>query len=288
MQPERREVTLPGIRLSYLEWKGEGTEPILLLHGLGDHALIWVLLAERLADRFHIIAPDMRGHGESDKPGSGYTFRQVIADMENLMDHLGWSDAHILGHSWTGKLAPIWAREHKERFRSMILVDPIFIVKMPAVMKLSFPILFRVLDSLKGMGPFRSYAEAETLAKSLRQYQGWSAHQQRVFREGLERKPDGRWGSKFVVPARNQIFDDVMRVAGLTEPITVPTLFVQPEKGVNRADFQMKPYITYLKNLEVRRIAGNHWPMLVEPEIFNRTIEDFLMKRLAQKKSREK
>ncbi|MBC9783097.1 alpha/beta hydrolase [Heliobacterium chlorum] len=280
MQPVRQSVSLPGIRLSYLEWRGKGQEPLLLLHGLGDHALMWTQLAERLADRFHIVAPDMRGHGESDKPKQGYTFAEVILDLERLMDHLGWSTAHILGHSWTGKLAPIWARQNPQRFRSMILVDPIFIIKMPAVMKLSFPILFRVLDSLKGMGPFADYAEAEAKARTLRQYEGWSPFQAMVFKEGMEQKPDGRWGSKFVVPARNQIFDDVMRVAGLTEPIHVPTLFVQPEKGVNRAEFQMKPYITYLKNLEVRRVPGNHWPMYVEPESFEQAIEEFLMKQV--------
>ncbi len=76
------------IQLSYLEWK-QGKEPLLLLHGLGDHALVWSSLGDYLAADYHIVAPDMRGHGESSKPTKDYSFESAIADLEALMDHLG-------------------------------------------------------------------------------------------------------------------------------------------------------------------------------------------------------
>lgn len=273
--PVRQTLSLPDIQLSYLEWN-QGKEPLLLLHGLADHALVWSSLGDYLAQDYHIVAPDMRGHGESSKPETGYTFTDAIADLEALMKHLGWSSAHVIGHSWTGKLALIWAREHPERLRSMILVDPIFVWNMPSLLKITFPILYRVLPFLKGMGPFASYEDAEQQARQLYLYEGWSSLQQNVFKSGIEQKPDGQWGSKFVVPARNQIFEDVMRVPGLTIPIEIPTLFVQPETGVNRADWQLKPYKTYLKNLRICQVPGNHWPFLVQPEAFNQTVQSFL------------
>ncbi|MEQ9371362.1 MAG: alpha/beta hydrolase [Coleofasciculus chthonoplastes F3-SA18-01] len=275
MTPTRNTVSLPEIQLSYLEWN-QGSEPLLLLHGLADQALVWSSLAEYLAESYHIIAPDMRGHGESSKPDNDYTFASAIADLEALMDHLGWSSAHIIGHSWTGKLAPIWAKQHPERFRSMVLVDPIFIWKMPSLLKVTFPLLYRVLPFLKGMGPFESYEDAEQKMRQLSQYQDWTPLQQHVFQASIEQKPDGSWGSKFTVAARDGTFEDVMLVAGLTVPIHIPTLFVQPEKGVNRQDWQLKPYKTYLKNLQVCQVPGNHWPFLVAPEEFNRTVEAFL------------
>ncbi len=275
MTPTRQTVSLSEIQLSYLEWK-QGSEPLLLLHGLADHALVWSSLAEYLAESYHIIAPDMRGHGESSKPEDDYTFASAIADLEALMNHLGWSSAHIIGHSWTGKLAPIWAKQHPERFRSMVLVDPIFIWKMPSLLKVTFPLLYRVLPFLKGMGPFESYEDAEQKVRQLSQYQDWTPLQQQVFQASIEQKPDGFWGSKFTVAARDGTFEDVMLVAGLTVPIHIPTLFVQPEKGVNRQDWQLKPYKTYLKNLQVCQVPGNHWPFLVAPEEFNRTVEAFL------------
>lgn len=275
MLPVRQTLSLPDIQLSYLEWN-QGEEPLLLLHGLADHALVWSSLGDYLTKDYHIIAPDMRGHGESSKPDHGYTFADAIADLESLMNHLGWSSAHVIGHSWTGKLALIWAREHPERLRSMILVDPIFVWKMPSLMKITFPILYRVLPFLQGMGPFASYEQALSRARQLNLYQGWSALQQQVFHASIEQKPDGRWGSKFIIPARDQIFEDVMRVPGLTKAIDIPTLFIQPKKGVNRTDWQLKPYTIYLKNLKICQVPGNHWPFLVEPKAFNQTVRTFL------------
>ena len=276
----RKNLNLSEIQLSYLEWQPKENQdkkqPLLLLHGLADSALVWLNLGEYLADKYHIVAPDMRGHGESEKPESGYSFEKTIADLEALIENLNWSSANILGHSWTGKLACIWARKNPEIFKSMILVDPVFIGKMPGLLKVTFPILYRTLETLKGMGPFNSFAEAETQAKELGKYGGWSEFQQMVFQESIEEKADGKWGSKFVVPARNEIFEEVMGVPGLTEYIDVPTLFIQPEKGLNRSELQIKPYKKYLRNLNLQKISGNHWAFLVEPEDFNQRIEEFL------------
>ena len=276
----RKNLNLSEIQLSYLEWQPKENQdkkqPLLLLHGLADSALVWLNLGEYLADKYHIVAPDMRGHGESGEPESGYSFEKTIDDLEALIENLNWSSANILGHSWTGKLACIWARKNPEIFKSMILVDPVFIGKMPGLLKVTFPILYRTLETLKGMGPFNSFAEAETQAKELGKYGGWSEFQQMVFQESIEEKADGKWGSKFVAPARNEIFEEVMGVPGLTEYIDVPTLFIQPEKGLNRSELQIKPYKKYLRNLNLQKISGNHWAFLVEPENFNQRIEEFL------------
>lgn len=277
MMAVRQILSKSDIQLSYLEWN-QGQTPLLLLHGLGDNALVWSSLGNYLASDYHIVAPDMRGHGESSKPEEDYTFESVIRDIEALMERLGWSVAHVVAHSWTGKLAAIWARQHPQRLQSMILVDPIFIWRLPDFFKLTFPIFYRVLPFLKGMGPFASYEEAEQQARQLNQYQGWSDLQQQVFHAGIEQKPDGSWGSKFTVSARNGIFAEVMRVPGLTVPIYTPTLFVQPEKGVNRKDWQLKPYKTYLKNLQICQVPGNHWPFLTQPEAFNQIVGNFLHK----------
>ena len=102
------------ISISYLEWNSPDRsvradlEPLLLLHGLADSAMVWSSLGSYLAPRYRVVAPDLRGHGESSKPVSGYSSSEIIADLETLMAHLGWEKAHILGHSWGGKLAAIW------------------------------------------------------------------------------------------------------------------------------------------------------------------------------------
>jgi pimeloyl-ACP methyl ester carboxylesterase len=282
----QQHLQLEDVQLAYREW-GTG-EPVLLLHGLADHGLVWESLGQFLAtgageagDRhslqtFHTVAPDLRGHGNSSKPATGYHSDDVIQDLNGLMDALGWESAHVIGHSWMGKVACLWATRQPERFRRLVLIDPFFINAMPGWINLTFPILYRVLPFLKGMGPFPSYEAAEANARTLKQYRGWSPLQQAVFQEGTEKKPDGTWGSKFVAPARDEVFDDVMRIAGLTQPITIPTMLVLPEKGLNRTAWQINPYRKFLQNLTIQKVPGNHWAFLVEPEAFNRAIAHFL------------
>lgn len=271
----RKTFTRNSIQLSYLEWY-QGNEPLLLLHGMADHSLVWSKLGDYLASDYHIVAPDLRGHGESSKPETGYRFIDYIEDLEALMDDLGWSSAHILGHSWAGKIMTLWATKNPERFRSLILVDPAFINRFPRWSKITFPFFYKVLPFLKVMGPFPDYQTAENIARQLKQYREWTEFQEQVFKMGMEEKENGTWGSKFVIQARNQIFDEVMLYNGLTEKITIPTLFIQPEKGINRSEWQLKPYRKYLENLQVVQVPSNHWCFLVEPDSFNQTVADFL------------
>ncbi|MGK7913046.1 MAG: alpha/beta fold hydrolase [Synechococcus sp.] len=259
------------INLAYLEW-GQAGDPVLLLHGLGDTALVWSSLGETLASEFHVIAPDMRGHGNSEKPDHGYEFLTLIDDLEALMDAHGWDSAHIVGHSWTGKLVTVWMRHHPSRFRSAILVDPFFVGRFPSIFKFTFPLLYRVLPFLKMMGPFDSFEQAETVAKSLKQYRGWSTLQQLAFAGSVEEKADGHWGGKLAAVARDRIFDEVLTVSGLTAENDIPTTFVQPQSGLNRTELQLQPYRKFLKNLSIQPVPGNHWAFLVEPDRFNQIL----------------
>jgi pimeloyl-ACP methyl ester carboxylesterase len=265
----------PNLQLSYLEWN-RGQEPLLLLHGMADHGMVWVGLGESLQDHYHVIAPDLRGHGNSSKPLNGYRCADIIADLEALMAHLGFSSAHVVAHSWSAKVAAVWAKQHPQAIRSLVLVDPFFINQIPRWLKPTFPLLYRMLPFLKLLGPFETHEQAEHQAQQLKQYNGWSDLQQAVFEAGIEQKPDGTWGSKFVVQARDEIFVDVMEVAGLTTAIEIPTLFVQPERGLNRTAWQLKPYRTYLQDLQIVQVPGNHWCFLVEPIAFHQVVTTFL------------
>ncbi|MGF1673823.1 MAG: alpha/beta fold hydrolase, partial [Rivularia sp. (in: cyanobacteria)] len=120
----------------------------------------------------------------------------------------------------------------------------------------------------------------EKQARQLNQYQDWTTLQKQVFQASIEQKVDGNWGSKFTIAARDGIFEQVMRVPGLTESVNIPTLFVQPQKGVNRQNWQLKPYKTYLKNLQISQLPGNHWCFMTQPESFNQTIESFIMSKV--------
>lgn len=263
------------ISISYLEWN-QGKTPLMLLHGMADNSLVWLNLGEHLKENYHIIAPDLRGHGDSSKPKTGYFNQDIISDLEALINHLGWEKINILAHSWTAKLVPIWATQKPDYFSSMILVDPFYINKIPKIFKLTFPFLYQVLPFLKMTGNFPNYQYAENLAKTLKQYQGWSPLQQKVFQYSIEKNDDNTWSSKFVLEARDEIFTDVMLQDGLTEKLAIPTLLVKPEKGLNRTSWQIKPFKNYLSNLTIKTVPSHHWAFLVQPQPFNQVIEEFL------------
>jgi pimeloyl-ACP methyl ester carboxylesterase len=234
------------------------------------------MLGASLAASFAVVAPDLRGHGQSSKPVAGYRFADHMSDLNGLMDAMGWRSAHILGHSWGAKLACVWATQQPERFKSLMLLDPFFNGTLPGWMKMTFPFFYRVLPFLKTMGPFECYDEAEALAKSLKQYRGWTEFQQQVFVDSVEQKPNGTWGNRLAIAARDEIFDDVMRVAGVSRPLDIPALFIKPEKGLNRSALQLAPYRKYLTNLQVVEVPGNHWAHMVEPVAVTGAIAQFL------------
>jgi pimeloyl-ACP methyl ester carboxylesterase len=272
----KQTIDLGTIQLSYRSWGDRQGEPLLLLHGMADHGGVWGSLGTALGDRYAVVAPDLRGHGDSSKPPKGYQFADYITDLGQLMAALGWQSAHILGHSWSAKLAAIWATQQRDRFRSLILVDPFFMDRMPKGVEITFPLLYRVLPFLKLVGHFASYTQAEAIAQSLKQYQGWSDLQQQVFRESLIQNPDGTCQSKFVLPARDEIFSAVMTEAGLTQPLSLPSLLVLPEKGLNRMGWQTASIRKFLTPLQISSVPGNHWCHLVQPEAFELAIASFL------------
>ena len=273
--PQRQTFTNNSMEISYLQWSDRGM-PLLLLHGMADHALVWSSLGDYLSSNYQVIAPDLRGHGESGKPATGYHFQDYIGDLRALINHLGWTQAHILGHSWSAKIAAIWATQQPEVFKSLILVDPFFIDKMPSWIRITFPILYQVLPFLKITRSFDSYQSIEAIARQLKQYKGWSNLQQEVFKNAIEQKADGSWSSKFTLSARQEIFEDVMGFAGLTKTLDIPSLLILPQQGLNRTAWQIQSYKKYLTSLEIKKIPGNHWAFLGEPETFNQTVAEFL------------
>lgn len=276
MTSRTQAIALADLTLQTTTWGNPQNPPVLLLHGLGDTATVWSEFAPTLADRYFAIAPDLRGHGESDKPDFGYGFDQIIADLQALLAHFQLESVHLVGHSWTAKLAPMWATRQPEQIRSLTLIDPFFIGTIPTWFRITFPLLYQVLPFIKAMGPYPSRDAAIAFGQAMKQYRGWSALQQRAYEASIEAKPDGQWGSKFTTAARDGVFEDVMHVPGFTEPIAVPSLFVQPEQGLNRSEWQFKPYRDYLQTLDWAIVPGNHWPFLVAPEPFAQAVRTFL------------
>ena len=114
-----------GVRVHYAEM-GEGPL-VVLLHGFPQCWYTWHDLMPRLATRFHVVAPDMRGYNESDKPDgvAAYSTAEVARDIAGLIEALGEEQAYVVGHDWGGSVAWRTAMDHPHRvFRLCVINAP--------------------------------------------------------------------------------------------------------------------------------------------------------------------
>ncbi|MBT2408329.1 MULTISPECIES: alpha/beta fold hydrolase [unclassified Streptomyces] len=118
----RQELKIDDRTLSYLDFGGPG-RPLLALHGGLSEAAAFTGLAEALGDEWRVIAPDQRGHGDSDR-AADYSREGYVADSVALLDHLGLdAPVAVLGYSLGGLNAYHLAAAHPERVHALIDVD---------------------------------------------------------------------------------------------------------------------------------------------------------------------
>lgn len=114
-------VKVNGVEISYAD-EGQG-EPILFLHGLGISQRDWSRQIEYFRQNYRVLAPDFRGHGDSEKPDAEYSISIHSADIVALMDVLSLDSVHIVGFSMGGMVAFQLAVDAPERLRTMTIVN---------------------------------------------------------------------------------------------------------------------------------------------------------------------
>jgi pimeloyl-ACP methyl ester carboxylesterase len=123
---EKRDVLIHGHRLVYRISGGEpgGERPVLLLvHGLGGSSATWRVVLPALARRYTVLAPDLPGHGESDKPRQDYSLGAYANVLRDLMIALGVEQATVVGQSLGGGVAMQLAYQHPQRCERLVLVS---------------------------------------------------------------------------------------------------------------------------------------------------------------------
>lgn len=98
-------------------------EPVLLLHGWPQNNRMWLEVMERLAPRYRLLAPDLRGFGSTEAPGHGYDGETFARDQAALLDALEIERVRVIGHDWGGWAAMLLGVDHPERVERMIVVD---------------------------------------------------------------------------------------------------------------------------------------------------------------------
>lgn len=118
------DVVLNGLRHRLHHWGDPAGTPVVLLHGWVDTGMSYQFLADELASRWHLVAPDWRGFGDSDRAPGGYWFPDYLADLDALLDHVSrGAPARIVGHSMGGNVAWLYAGVRPERVSHVVSLD---------------------------------------------------------------------------------------------------------------------------------------------------------------------
>src|SRR5258708_6035053 len=119
-----RFATANGLRLHYLEWGDPPRPAMILLHGIARHAHTFDHVAPAFARGYHVIALDMRGHGDSAwSPEGAYLVQDYVKDLEALVAELHLRGVTLLGNSTGGRVAQVFAGLHPELVERLIVED---------------------------------------------------------------------------------------------------------------------------------------------------------------------
>jgi esterase len=121
-QPEDRWIRVNGIRLHYLDWGNSSAPPMILLHGFCSYARYWDFFARNMSPEYHVLALDMRGHGDSEHVSS-YSLEDVIADLVEFVEALKLKNITLIGLSMGGLISIPYTVEHGDKLARLVIVD---------------------------------------------------------------------------------------------------------------------------------------------------------------------
>ena len=224
------------LRLHYADWGNESAPPLILLHGGRDHCRNWDWIAQRLRNDWHVIAPDLRGHGDSQwADAGGYMMDGFIYDLAQLIHQQALAPVTIIAHSMGGNVALRYTGVFPEQVRRLVAIEGLGpSPKMEAKMA-ERNIAERVQDwvaeerKLSGRLP-RRYASLEDAYARMREENAHLSPEQAMHltRHGVRQNEDGTYSWKFdnyvrAWPPYDMTRDEIRYLWGR---ITCPTLLV--------------------------------------------------------------
>jgi pimeloyl-ACP methyl ester carboxylesterase len=112
------------LRLHYADWGNAAAPHMLLVHGVQDHCHSWDWFADAFADRFHVLAPDLRGHGDSEwVRGSSYHHADYVYDLDQLVRQRNLAPAVVVSHSMGGTLAAMYAGVYPKCVKALVVME---------------------------------------------------------------------------------------------------------------------------------------------------------------------
>jgi pimeloyl-ACP methyl ester carboxylesterase len=286
-----------GIRMHYVT-AGEGPL-VVLLHGFPQFWYAWRHQIPALATRFQVVAPDLRGYGDTDKPPrvSDYRTGVLAADVAGLVKALGRDKAHVVGHDWGGGVAWTTAIEHPEvvdklavlncphpvvfakalrsNFRQLRRSWYMFFFQLPAIPELVF-----------GLSPERMI-ECTFRGMAIRK-DTFSDEDLREFRQAIE-KPGALTAAINYYRATFRNVSAMRELERAPKPIAAPTLLIWAEEDValgKELTYGMEPLFSGSFRIEYVPNCS-HWVNEEQPERVNELLLGFLDANLAERSTKD-
>jgi pimeloyl-ACP methyl ester carboxylesterase len=264
-EPESRFYQSQGLRLHYADWGNEAAPPLILIHGGADQCRSWDGVAQALQPHFHVMAPDMRGHGDSEwAKASSYSLSDYVYDLTRLIRSAALAHVPaIVAHSMGGMIGLAYAGTFPDRVSRLAVLDGMFLPGAPAKpIDQQMAEWIAQLDKLaeRKVRSFRSIAEAaeRILQRNTRLTQEQALH---LATHGVRKNADGSLSWKFdpYQGARAPYRLSADHYAALWSRVTCPTLLLRGSESF-LPDPAASGLLAHIGQADLRTITGaGHW-----------------------------
>lgn len=274
------------LRLHYVDWGNEGAPPLLMVHGGRDHCRNWDWVVQELRDEYHIIAPDLRGHGDSEwSIGGNYGPTDFVYDIAQLVHQKQMAPVTILAHSLGGMISLQYAGIYPEAVKKLIAIEGLGPSPKMVKERFSKPVHERLstwIDELRkssGRIPRRYDSLEDAFHRMQEENPHLRADQARHLTiHGASQNEDGTYSWKFDNYVRNwpPYSLPYEEIYALWQRITCPTLLIRGTESW-ASDPEKDGRLKYFQNAQVAAIEGaGHWAHHDRFDEFMSIVRNFL------------
>ena len=273
------------LRLHYADWGNSDLEPLLMIHGGRDHCRNWDWIAHSLREKWHIIAPDLRGHGDSDwSPDGHYDMASYVYDLAQLIHQKGLAPVTILAHSLGGNIALRYAGLYPETVKSIVAIEGLGWPPKVLAERAKKTFDERLRDWIEEKRSFagRLPRRYQSIEEALGRMQGENKHlsPEQAYHltvHGTVQNEDGTYSWKFDNYVRNWPAYDMPtdELQALWAKIKCPTLLVYGEESWASSP-EDDGRIKFFSNAKVQGFAdAGHWVHHDQLQLFLDTLNKF-------------
>ena len=274
------------LRLHYVDWGNPGAPPLLLVHGGRDHCRNWDWVARRLRKDWHVIAPDLRGHGDSEwSKSANYSMAGYVYDLAQLVHQLKLAPVTIVGHSLGGAITVRYAGIFPESVQRLVAIEGLGRSPRSQAEVAGKPMADKMREwidmqrAAAGRQPRRYASIEEALARMQEQNKHLSAEQARhLTLHGVNQNEDGTYTWKFDNFVRVWLPYDMPQsdIESLWQRIACPSLLVYGAESW-ASDPRKDGRVRHFRDASVVTVKGaGHWVHHDRLEVFMALVTPFL------------